>query len=84
MAEIPAVKYNDNRVKVCVCVPCSQAGNVLSDTQLIADDATINLFHSPSKDGILTNNCNNSGVIQDAFTKTLCLRTNKCFVNELN
>ena len=32
---------------------------------------------SPSKDGILTNNCNNSGVIHDAFTKTLCLTTNK-------
>ena len=68
-----------------MCVPhARKAGYALSDTQLTADDATTKLFHSPSKEGILTNNCNNSGVIQDAFTKTLCLRTNKCFVNELN
>lgn len=32
-------------------------------------------FYIPNNDGMLTNNCSNSGVIQDAFTNTLCLKT---------
>ena len=52
-------------------------------SKMTADDGTIIPFHSPSKDGILTNNCSNSGAIQGALTKTLCLVTNKSFENEL-
>lgn len=74
--------------KNCLCPPYI---SLLADglrpmwhsLKMIAHDGTTNPFHSPSKDGILTNNCSNSGAIQDALTKTLCLTTNKSFVNKL-
>ena len=40
-------------------------------------------FYIPNNDGMLTNNCSNSGVIQDAFTNTLCLKMPRNVVSRI-